>query len=151
MSPTRHNDNNPSPLQFNIQTEPIQRHAQNLTSPVPLNMNMNTTFAPTFNTPSSPSSPSRKPKFEARYAATIANPLKTTGLARSRTRKMFLNRVRNDRDEGRFEARGEQMMHMEHLADRRRWEETMAREGEVAEPGIEEEDDDMLPGMFRFY
>lgn len=64
---------------------------------------------------------------------------------------MFLNRVRNDRDEGRFEARGEQMMHMEHLADRRRWEESMAREGEVAEPEIEEEDDDMLPGMFLFY
>ena len=61
---------------------------------------------------------------------------------------MFLNRVRNDRDEGRFEARGEQMMHMEHLADRRRWEESMAREGEVAEYGIEDEEDDMLPGMF---
>ncbi|KAJ5326957.1 uncharacterized protein N7506_010059 [Penicillium brevicompactum] len=152
MSPTRHNDTNPSPLQFNIQTEPIQRHAQNHTSPVPLNMNMNmnmnlntTTFAPNFNTPSSPSSPSRKPKYEARYASTIANPLKKPGLARSRTRKMFLNRVRNDRDEGRFEARGEQMMHMEHLADRRRWEESMAREGEVAEYGIEDEEDDMLP------
>lgn len=63
---------------------------------------------------------------------------------------MFLNRVRNDRDEGRFEARGEQMMHMEHLADRRRWEESMAREGEVAEYGIEDEEDDMLPGMFFF-
>jgi hypothetical protein len=36
-------------------------------------------------------------------------------------------RVRNERDHGRFEARGEQMMRMEHLADRRRWEESMAR------------------------
>lgn len=60
---------------------------------------------------------------------------------------MFLNRVRNERDNGHFEARGEQMMHMEHLADRRRWEETLAREGEFAEIDIGEEDD-MLPGMY---
>lgn len=62
---------------------------------------------------------------------------------------MFLNRVRSERDNGRFEARGEQMMHMEHLADRRRWEESMAREGEgvVGEAEIGDEDD-MLPGMF---
>jgi hypothetical protein len=70
------------------------------------------------------------------------------GLARSKTRKMFLNRVKGERDAGRFEARGEQMMHMEHLADRRRWEESMAREGEgvIGEVEIAEEDD-MLPGM----
>lgn len=60
---------------------------------------------------------------------------------------MFLNRVRNERDTGRFEARGEQMMHMEHLADQRRWEETMARDGEFAEVDVGDEDD-MLPGMW---
>lgn len=62
---------------------------------------------------------------------------------------MFLNRVRHERDDGRFEARGEQMMRMEHLADRRRWEESMARDGDAV-VGFEEEvdEDDMLPGMF---
>ena len=62
---------------------------------------------------------------------------------------MFLNRVRNERDDGRFEARGEQMMRMEHLADRRRWEESMARDGEGIIAGFEGEveEDDMLPGM----
>lgn len=63
---------------------------------------------------------------------------------------MFLNRVRNERDHGRFEARGEQMMRMEHLADRRRrWEESMARDGEGVIAGFEAEvdEDDMLPGM----
>ena len=63
---------------------------------------------------------------------------------------MFLNRVRHERDDGRFEARGEQMMRMEHLADRRRWEESMARDGDAVVGGFEEEvdEDDMLPGMF---
>lgn len=103
-------------------------------------------------TPASPASPTRaKPKYEARYASTIANPLQgAAGLARSKTRKMFMNRVRNERDDGRFEARGEQMMRMEHLADRRRWEESMARDGEGVVGGFEGEvdEDDMLPGMF---
>jgi hypothetical protein len=65
---------------------------------------------------------------------------------------MFLNRVRGEREEGRFEARGEQMMHMEHLADRRRWEESMARDGEGV-VGVEGEgwEDDMLPGMLLFF
>ncbi|KAJ5467681.1 hypothetical protein N7475_005433 [Penicillium sp. IBT 31633x] len=173
MSPTRnlpkaaeHDTTNPfspnSPItfpQFNIQTEPIARHTQNHHSPVPMNFHTSasasttpTTSNPSLfptQTPTSPTSPTRaqKPKYEARYASTIANPLKnTTGLARSKTRKMFLNRVRNERDTGRFEARGEQMMHMEHLADRRRWEESMARDGEGVIGGIEiGDEDDMLP------
>lgn len=64
---------------------------------------------------------------------------------------MFLNRVRHERDDGRFEARGEQMMRMEHLADRRRWEESMARDGEGVVGGFEGDEDDMLPGMFFYY
>ncbi|KAJ5514122.1 hypothetical protein N7463_003674 [Penicillium fimorum] len=132
---------NPPPI-FNIQTEPIIRHTQNNHSPIAMNFNassasttptsnaFSTAFSsnPFFTTqPTSPSSPTRqKPKYEARYAS-IANPLKdTASLARSKTRKMFLNRVRHERDDGRFEARGEQMMRMEHLADRRRWEENDA-------------------------
>ena len=38
-------------------------------------------------------------------------------------------------------------MRMEHLADRRRWEERMAREGEGV-IGFEEDD---MPGMFILY
>lgn len=68
---------------------------------------------------------------------------------------MFLNRVKNDRDAGRFEARGEQIMMMEHLADRRRWEEEMSHDmdsvvGEF-EVDVEEDgdgDEVMIPGMF---
>jgi hypothetical protein len=155
MTPSHQNN----PPVFNIQTEPINRHAQNHASPIQIHTSASAsttpTFTPIFQTPSSPLSPSRtKSKYEARYAS-IANPLQNaSGLARSKTRKMFLNRVRSERDNGRFEARGEQMMHMEHLADQRRWEERMAREGEgfvaEAEIGVEDEDD-MLPGMFCFF
>ncbi|KAJ5163584.1 uncharacterized protein N7500_005414 [Penicillium coprophilum] len=168
MSPTRNPQSasqsttpnlftNPPPI-FNIQTEPITRHTQNDHSPVPMNFNASASASTTptanqFSNPfftaqpqTSPGSPTRqKPKYEARYAS-IANPLKdTASLARSKTRKMFLNRVRHERDDGRFEARGEQMMRMEHLADRRRWEESMARDGEGVVVGFEGDEDDMLP------
>ncbi|KAK4871376.1 hypothetical protein LT330_000613 [Penicillium expansum] len=149
-----------APPIFNIQTEPITRHMQNHHSPIPMNFHASASASTTptstnpflthTQTPASPSSPTRqKPKYEARYASTIANPLQgAAGLARSKTRKMFLNRVRHERDDGRFEARGEQMMRMEHLADRRRWEESMARDGEGVVGGLEGDEDDMLPGMF---
>ncbi|KAJ5960404.1 uncharacterized protein N7479_007554 [Penicillium vulpinum] len=149
---------NPPPA-FNIQTEPITRHTQNHHSPIPMHFNASASASTTptssnpflmpTQTPTSPSSPTRqKPRYEARYASKIANPLQgAAGLARSKTRKMFLNRVRHERDDGRFEARGEQMMHMEYIADRRRWEESMARDGEgvvgVFEGEVDE--DDMLP------
>ena len=99
--------------------------------------------------PTSPS-PSTRPKYSERYASQIANPMKTSNsLVRSKTRKMFMNRVKNERDSGRFEARGEQMMMMEHLADKRRWEESMARDAAGVMQEFEAEEDDMLPGRFH--
>ncbi|KAJ5643898.1 uncharacterized protein N7484_006405 [Penicillium longicatenatum] len=103
-------------------------------------------FSPTNNmmSPASPSPSTRATKFSDRYANQVANPMKTsTSLARSKTRKMYMNRVRNERDEGRFEARGEQMMHADYLADKRRWEESMVRDMDV--PTGDMEEDDMLP------
>lgn len=63
---------------------------------------------------------------------------------------MFLNRVKDERDAGRFEARGEQMMMAEYLADKRQWEESMARDVDGVLRGVEGdiEDDGMLPGKF---
>ncbi|KAJ5818520.1 hypothetical protein N7474_004111 [Penicillium riverlandense] len=111
---------------------------------------------PTTDTPLSPTSPSPAaapaPRFAARYASQIANPLRNTSsaLVRSKSRKMFLNRVKNDRDAGRFEARGEQIMRMEHLADRRRWEEEMSHDmdfvvGEYEDDAEEDGDEVMIP------
>lgn len=107
-------------------------------------------FTPTSPSPTSPT-PSTRPRYAERYATQIANPMRsTTSLARSKTRKMFLNRVKNERDTGRFEARGEQMMMAEYLADKRRWEESMARDVDRVLRGVEGdiEDDGMLPGTF---
>jgi hypothetical protein len=99
--------------------------------------------------PTSPS-PSTRPKYSERYASQIANPMKSSNsLVRSKTRKMFMNRVKNERDSGRFEARGEQMMMMEHLADKRRWEESMARDAAGVMQEFEAEEDNMLPGRFH--
>lgn len=55
--------------------------------------------------------------------------------------------MKSDRDAGRFQARGEQIMMMEHLAEKQRWEEEMAREvdGVIGEDQIE---DEMIPGKF---
>ncbi|KAJ5953233.1 hypothetical protein N7454_000129 [Penicillium verhagenii] len=105
-------------------------------------------FFPAQSNPMSPTSPSpstRSTKFADRYTAQVANPMKSSAaLARSKTRKMFMNRVRNERDEGRFEARGEQMMHADYLADKRKWEASMARDLDVSIQA-EAEEDDMLP------
>lgn len=54
--------------------------------------------------------------------------------------------MKNERDAGRFEARGEQMMMAEYLADKRRWEESMKRDVDGIVEGLEIEEDDMLPG-----
>lgn len=97
----------------------------------------------------SPSPSTRNSKFADRYASQVSNPMKSSnGLTRSKTRKMFLNKVRSERDEGRFEARGEQMMHADYLADKRRWEESMARDMVVQDP---EDVDEMIPGRFYFF
>lgn len=98
--------------------------------------------------PTSPS-PATRPKFSERYTSQIANPMNnSSSLARSKTRKMFLNRVKSDRDAGRFEARGEQMMMMEHLADKRRWEESMARDADAVVLGSEIGEESMGYGMY---
>jgi hypothetical protein len=143
---------------FHIHSEQQQpQQQQQCQSSTPFGNNASSTPSPfffpaqqsTLMSPTSPS-PSTRPKYADRYANQIANPLKTTtSLARSKTRKMFLNRVKNERDAGRFEARGEQMMMAEYLADKRRWEESMKRDVDGVMDGFEAEvEEDTLPGMY---
>ncbi|KAF3386544.1 hypothetical protein F1880_000317 [Penicillium rolfsii] len=129
----------PAPFTFNTTFTPNPQQRQQQEQP--------NIFTPTSPSPTSPT-PSTRPRYAERYATQIANPMRnTTSLARSKTRKMFLNRVKNERDAGRFEARGEQMMMAEYLADKRRWEESMARDVDGVLQGVERdiEDDGMLP------
>ncbi|RAK76243.1 uncharacterized protein BO72DRAFT_449028 [Aspergillus fijiensis CBS 313.89] len=95
---------------------------------------------------SSTNNPSR---FATRYAAQIANPLANaaarstrpyTGTsaspaARTTRRNAFLNRVKRDRADGRFENRGEQLVLLEHVAEQKRWGEAMRRSA-VSEFGL---------------
>ncbi|KAH8426998.1 uncharacterized protein LDX57_004719 [Aspergillus melleus] len=100
------------------------------------------TFSP-HQTPTSPSprtSTATAPSTYAhRYATKISNPLhnqprsytaSSTPTARSTRRNAFLNRVKRERDAGRFENRGEQLALMEHVAEEKRWGEVMRRRAE---------------------
>lgn len=142
----RHTQSSPAFPTFSINNEnQPQQTSPNL-------LGASTPFFPQQSNIMSPTSPSpaARPKYSERYATQIANPMKTSNsLVRSKTRKMFMNRVKDERDSGRFEARGEQMMMMEHLADKRKWEESMARDSGSVMPDFEAGDDNMLPGGFH--
>lgn len=55
---------------------------------------------------------------------------------------MFLNRVKRDRDDGRFGDRGEQLVLMEHVAEEKRWGEVMRRRAEEMMGVVEEEEEE---------
>ncbi|KAJ5132507.1 hypothetical protein N7448_006665 [Penicillium atrosanguineum] len=147
----RHTQSSPAFPTFSINNENHEKQPQQT---VPNMFGASTPFFPqqsNIMSPASPS-PSARPKYSERYASQIANPMKTSNsLVRSKTRKMFMNRVKNERDGGRFEARGEQMMMMEHLADKRKWEESMARDAGCVMPEFEADEDNMLPDEADMY
>ncbi|PYI34148.1 hypothetical protein BP00DRAFT_83921 [Aspergillus indologenus CBS 114.80] len=105
--------------------------------------NSTTTTSPV----ASPNNPSSR--FATRYAAQIAHPLTNaaarttrpyTGTsaspaARNTRRNAFLNRVKRDRADGRFENRGEQLVLLAHVAEQKRWGEAMRRSA-VSEFGL---------------
>lgn len=79
----------------------------------------------------------------------------TSPEARAHRRTLFLNRIKQDRDAGRFEARGEQLVLMEDVAEERRRRESMARRAEriMAGFGIDEEEQgrEWDEGMFFLF
>lgn len=58
---------------------------------------------------------------------------------------MFLNRVKRDREAGRLDARGEQLMMMEYMAEQKQWDEIMSRraDGILREYGLDGEEDEV--------
>jgi len=84
-----------------------------------------------------PASNTKQSTYAHRYTTQTANPLssirRTTGTspaARAQRRNLFLNKIKEDRDAGRFEARGEQLVLMEDLKEERQWRESMGRRAE---------------------
>ncbi|KAL4897012.1 hypothetical protein BDV59DRAFT_169558 [Aspergillus ambiguus] len=91
--------------------------------------------------------------YAQRYA-TIAKPLQNapprtytasaSPSARTARRNLFLNRIKQDRDTGRFETRGEQLVLMEHAAEQKMWWEAMRRRADgllSAELGVLDEEE----------
>ncbi|KAL5002383.1 hypothetical protein BDV10DRAFT_119817 [Aspergillus recurvatus] len=98
-------------------------------------------------------SPTPSSNYATRYKNTISNPLfahstkctyisSTSPRARSVRRNAFLNRVKQDRDNGRVEARAEQLAYMEDIAEQKEWAESMKRRADEIQAryglGIEE-------------
>ncbi|KAL2014277.1 hypothetical protein VTN00DRAFT_1802 [Thermoascus crustaceus] len=69
--------------------------------------------------------------YAQRYASKISNPLRNISpVSREKRRDIFLNRVKRDREAGKFEARGEQLMMMEYVAEQKQWNEAMRRDAD---------------------
>ncbi|KAJ9293042.1 hypothetical protein DTO271G3_8177 [Paecilomyces variotii] len=92
--------------------------------------------------------------YAQRYASQVSNPASkvasrgTTSAseaARAKRRDMFLSRVKRDREAGRLDARGEQLMMMEYMAEQKQWGETMSRraDGILREYGLDEEGEEV--------
>lgn len=139
---------------------------------------------PASSQPSTSTTPPNRTNYAQRYATTIANPLSsvispntpitttnnysnatratrtsggTSPTARAHRRTLFLNRIKQDRDAGRFEARGEQLVLMEDAAEEKRRRESMGRRAERIMKGFgigEGEDENEMKmdgGMFFFF
>ncbi|KAI9370107.1 hypothetical protein BJX61DRAFT_544959 [Aspergillus egyptiacus] len=87
------------------------------------------------------------PNYATRYKTTISNPLQSHSAkrtytsssnpsARSARRTAFLNRVKQDRDDGRYEDRAEQLFFMEGVAEQKEWERNMKRGAEKVDIGF---------------
>jgi len=92
--------------------------------------------------------------YAQRYASQVSNPASkvasrgTTSAseaARAKRRDMFLSRVKRDREAGRLDARGEQLMMMEYMAEQKQWGEIMSRraDGILREYGLDEEGEEV--------
>jgi hypothetical protein len=105
----------------------------------------------------------RPTTYGQRYISRISNPLSnifrpgsspssSLSVRNAKRRDAFLNRVKRDRDDERFEARGEQLMIMEYLSEEKKWKAAMQRDADKLfqrynEYGAEEEQEETMPGM----
>ncbi|KAL4924323.1 uncharacterized protein BDV17DRAFT_219027 [Aspergillus undulatus] len=133
----------PSPPKFEF----LSAH-KSTTSPFPQSPNLNATTSPT------PSTSNQNQTYATRYRNQISNPLtshsqertfasSTSPRARSVRRKAFLNRVKQDRDSGRFEARSEHLAYIEGVAEQKEYVEEMRRRAEEIQGifGVVEDED----------
>ncbi|THC99030.1 hypothetical protein EYZ11_001504 [Aspergillus tanneri] len=118
-----------SQSQFRFQSHPSTPNTQSTTTyQTQAGTQTHTQSQTEFQTNTATSTRSKtSPSFAQRYATTISNPLSRTLTTPTARRTLFLNRVRRDRHDGRFETRGEQLALMEHVAEERKWDASMKR------------------------
>jgi hypothetical protein len=114
-----------------------------------------------------PNQPTQRPTtYGQRYISRISNPLSnifrpgsspssSLSVRNAKRRDAFLNRVKRDRDDERFEARGEQLMIMEYLSEEKKWKAAMQRDADKLfqrynEYGAEEEQEETMPDMDQY-
>ncbi|KAL2803079.1 hypothetical protein BJX63DRAFT_425585 [Aspergillus granulosus] len=140
-----------------ITTTPIQQPQLQTQSPPSLFTFYPSPASSPLRGPSDTTATSTSPNYATRYTTTISKPLlahstkrtftaSNTPAARSARRNAFLNRVKQDRNTGRFEARAEQLAFMEGVAEQKEWDERMRRRAEVEallpwEFGLEDEEE----------
>ncbi|KAL5394557.1 hypothetical protein PMIN02_004866 [Paraphaeosphaeria minitans] len=90
---------------------------------------------------SMPTSMQSEPKFTAPQRAFKPNPIiQTRDAATKRRRDMFFKRVQKGRDDKKWDARGEQIQHLDHMSEQKRWEaEKACQAPQVHDDKIEEE------------
>lgn len=116
--------------------------------------------------PAEPNQSTRRPTtYGQRYISRISNPLSNIfrsgsspsssfSVRNTKRRDAFLNRVKRNRDDERFEARGEQLMMMEYLSEEKKWKAAMQKDADklfqqYSKYGAEEEQEGTMPGMSR--
>jgi hypothetical protein len=90
------------------------------------------------------SSPSEKKPATPQRAFKPNPVMQTRDAATKRRRDMFFARVQNNREDKKWEARGEQIQQLDFVSERKRWEALKARQAPAEEEDIVEEDA-MLP------
>jgi hypothetical protein len=90
------------------------------------------------------SSPSEKKPATPQRAFKPNPVMQTRDAATKRRRDMFFARVQNNREDKKWEARGEQIQQLDFVSERKRWEALKARQAPPEEEDIVEEDA-MLP------
>lgn len=143
----------PKPGIFTPHTENLHNaFAFNTTPDDKTNIGIDQENTPRFQFGNSPINNAKSSTYAQRYVSQFSNPASKVAArgstsasesARAKRRDMFLNRVKRDREAGKLDARGEQFMMMEHMAEQKQWGETMSRDadGILREYGLEDEEE----------
>ncbi|KAH8692695.1 hypothetical protein BGW36DRAFT_362245 [Talaromyces proteolyticus] len=103
---------------------PNQQNASHLLSFTPTSSEKESTYEQRFKSGSS-----NRP-FAKIFGSPSSGSSSSTAHA-SKQRTVFLNKVKRDRDNARFNARGESIMMMEHISEQKQWQERMRREADM--------------------